>query len=401
MVRILFFTARLPYPPREGHQLRSWHLLKALAEEHEVTLLSFLRKDDDAEGIDAIRDVVADVRTFPIPSEHSRLRLLLALARSLATGAPFVAAKYASPGVREYLADAARRYDLVHFDILPLMAHADCVPDGIPVAFNAHNVEHALLDIRARMEKRPLHRLFLRSQHGSLERFEQAACRRADAVLACSEDDLRQLQPMAPATPMKVVANGVDLAENRPAAAPPSRRDQLVFVGQMGWFPNRDGMAWFLREVFPAILHKRPATRLLLVGKSDGLEIPGDVAGNVVATGFVPDLRPSVQESAVYVVPLRAGSGTRLKVLEAMALGKAIVTTRIGSEGIDLEDGVHARFADTPDGFAAAVLELLDDPAAVDRLGHAARRRAEERYGWEAIGAGLRGFYDGVLAARR
>lgn len=401
MARILFFTARLPYPPREGHQLRSWHLLKALAEEHEVTLLSFLRKDDDAEGIDAIRDVVADVRTFPIPSEHSRLRLLLALARSLVTGAPFVAAKYASPGVREYLADAARRYDLVHFDILPLMAHADCVPDGIPVAFNAHNVEHALLDIRARMEKRPLHRLFLRSQRGSLERFEQAACRRADAVLACSEDDLRQLQPMAPATPMKVVANGVDLAENRPAAAPPSRRDQLVFVGQMGWFPNRDGMAWFLREVFPAILHKRPATRLLLVGKSDGLEIPGDVAGNVVATGFVPDLRPSVQESAVYVVPLRAGSGTRLKVLEAMALGKAIVTTRIGSEGIDLEDGVHARFADTPDGFAAAVLELLDDAAAVDRLGHAARRRAEERYGWEAIGAGLRGFYDAVLAARR
>lgn len=401
MARILFLTTRLPYPPREGHQLRSWHLLKALAARHEVTLLSFLRDDDDISRAGVLRDTVHALETFPIPSEHSRAALGAALARGTLGGTPFLAAKYSSAAMRGRVAALAGDSDLVHFDMLPLMECVDAVPAGIPVVLNAHNVEHLLLEKRAQIEQRPHARRFLAGQCARLRRFEQAACARADAVLACSQVDAAVLHSMAPGTRIEVIANGVDLQANRPAAQPVAHGTELVFVGQMGWFPNRDGVDWFLRDIFPRVLAARPDTRFVLVGKAEGLDVPASVARHVELAGFVDDLRPLVHRAAVYVVPLRAGSGTRLKVLEAMALGKAMVTTRIGSEGIALSDGINAVFADDANGFSAAVLDLLDSPGRAQRLGHAARNCAEARYGWEAIGRDLLDLYQRLLDERR
>lgn len=397
MSRVLAVTSRLPFPPREGHQLRSWHLLKALAARHEVTLLSFLRDDDDPADTGPLRDALAGLETFPIPSGRSRGALAGALLRGVLTRRPFVAAKYASPALRRRLATLAREADLVHFDMLPLMAHADCVPPGVPVVFNAHNVEHVLLHTRAAMEPRPAVRAFLRGQVSRLRAFERSACRRADAVLACSDADAALLRELADGTQVRVVPNGVDLQSNRPATRSDGAGARLVFVGQMGWFPNRDGVEWFLRDIFPRILTARPDAEFVLVGKADGLDVPADVAPRVRRAGFVPDLRPLVHDAAVYVVPLRAGSGTRLKVLEAMALGKAIVTTAVGSEGIALRDGHSALYADDAESFAAAALALLGDPERAARLGGAARACAESTYGWDAIGRGLLDLYDRLL----
>lgn len=395
MARLTVLTSRLPFPPREGHQLRSWHLIDALCERHEVTLLSFVRGDDTPDETGPLRARLKHLETFPIPAEHSRLALGQAVARGVLTSTPFLAAKYSSPALRARLAHHARTSDLVHFDMLPLMGLADCVPAGVPVVLNAHNVEHALLETRAGIEARPLVRRFLAGQVPRLHAFEQAACRRADAVLACSDPDALALRALAPDTPVRVVPNGVDLDSNRPEAHPGG--DTLVFVGQMGWFPNRDGVDWFLRDVFPRILAHRPRTRFVVVGKPAGLEVPEAVASQVTLTGFVPDLRPHVHAAAVYVVPLRAGSGTRLKVLEAMALGKAIVTTHVGSEGIELQDGRSALYADDAERFAHHVIDLLDNPARAAALGHEARERAEARYGWRAIGHDLLTFYDTLL----
>ncbi|MFC3549813.1 glycosyltransferase family 4 protein [Lysobacter cavernae] len=396
MARVLALTSRLPFPPREGHQLRAWHLLKALAQRHEVHLLSFLRSDDDLAAADPLRAVLHGLETFPIPSEHSRVALGSALARGTLTRSPFLAAKYASSTLRDRLTTLARNADLAHFDMLPLMAHADCVPAGVPVVFNAHNVEHQLLDNRAQIEARPLARTFLRGQVPRLRTFERTACHRADAVLACSDSDAAALRELAPGTRVHTVPNGVDLEAHRPSPQPPTGA-QLVFVGQMGWFPNRDGVDWFLREVFPRILAARPDAELVLVGKAEGLEIPQALASRVRLAGFVPDLRPAVHAAAVYVVPLRAGSGTRLKVLEAMALGKAIVTTTVGSEGIALRHDHSALYADDAESFAAAVLALLDSPERAARLGAAARTCAKAHYGWDAIGRDLLGHYDRLL----
>lgn len=398
MARLLVVTSRLPYPPREGHQLRAWHLLKALAARHQVTVLSFLRGDDDLAAASPMRDVLYVLETLPIPSERSRVALAGALARGVLTQAPFLAAKYASPALRQRLASLAQDADLVHFDMLPLMAHVDCVPAGTPVVFNAHNVEHLLLEKRAQIETRPWARAFLRSQVSRLRAFERRACQRADAVWACSDTDADALRELAPGAEVVVVPNGVDLEANRPAAAPAPDNAQLVFVGQMGWFPNRDGVDWFLREVFPRILAVRPQAQFVLVGTADGFEVPVDVAARVRLAGFVPDLRPLVHAAAVYVVPLRAGSGTRLKVLEAMALGKAIVTTTIGSEGIALRHDHSALYADDAESFAAATLALLNAPDRAARLGIAARACADAHYSWDSIGRNLCNCYDELLA---
>lgn len=394
MARVLMVTSRLPWPPTEGHQLRSWHLLRALARRHEVTLLSCLRPDDEA-GPDAARPPgVARLALHPL--RQGMLPTAMQVASGVAGRLPFVVHRYADTDLQARVGELARDADLVHFDMLPLMACASSVPPGIPVVYNAHNVEHVLLRSRGDNEKRPLHRGFLRSQTGKLGRFEAAACRRADLVLACSEPDRAQLVELG-ARDAITVPNGVDLEGNRPGEGDDD--GSLVFVGQMGWFPNRDGVEWFLADVLPRILARRPRLRFTIVGKAQGLQVPAGVVGNVEVTGFVDDLRPLVQRASIYVVPLRMGSGTRLKVLEAMAFGKAIVTTAIGSEGIELERGVHAEFADDAQAFAERVLALLDEPARRLALGAHARRLAEARYGWDAIGDAMLPHYDRLLAA--
>lgn len=398
MARILAVTSRLPFPPREGHQLRAWHLLRALASRHDVTLLSFRRDDDLPDETAPLHQAMAHVEMFRIPCERSPLTLGTALLRGTLTRTPFLVAKYDSAALRARLRALARDADLIHFDMLPLMVHADCVPAGTPIVLNAHNVEHQLLERRAEIEPRAWARRFLSGQVSRLKAFERWACERADAVLACSDIDEQDLRGLASVRRLQVVPNGVELDENRSSAAA-TDPDRLVFVGQMGWFPNRDGVEWFLREVFPRILAQRPQVRFELVGKADGFEVPESVAANVTLAGFVDDLRPHVHAATVYVVPLRAGSGTRLKVLEAMALGKAIVTTSVGSEGIALRHRESALFADDAESFAQAIIALLDSREQVARLGAAARCLAEAEYGWDAIGSRLLGCYDELLSS--
>lgn len=395
MAKILALTSRLPYPPREGHQLRSWHMLRALAKRHEVTLLSFVRDDDTPDAIAPLRDAVAHLEMFAVPSEQSRVSLGFALLRGLTGRHPFVVEKYASAQMRKRIAEMLSQADIVHVDMLPLAALIG--PTRVPIVLNAHNVEHELLQRRIEIETRPLHRAFLRTQVERLRRFETQVCRRASRILACSETDAQQLSALAPQTPITVVPNGVD-TQAIPVSNQPPRANRMIFVGQMSWFPNRDGVVWFLDEILPRIVQARPDAQFALVGKNAGLQVPASLASNVQLLGFVDDLVPVMQEAAVYVVPLRAGSGTRLKVLEAMAFGKAIVTTHIGSEGIALDDGENAVYADSADDFAAAVLRVMDDPALTDRLGRRARELAVARYDWNAITASMLPAYDGLGA---
>jgi glycosyltransferase involved in cell wall biosynthesis len=392
-------TSRLPWPPQEGHQLRSWHLLHALAARHAVHLLSFERQDDRPGELAHLKRSTAAVETFPIPAEHSRRELAMAALRGSLGAHPFVAWKYRSRAMRGRARTLLPAFDAVHVDMLPLITNLprQC---GLPLVLNAHNVEHVLLARRSETERSQWRRRFLAAQVPRLRAFEVAAWRRADLVLACSPEDAAAIRAEAPGTRVELVPNGVDLEANRPADVPAQAPAQLVFVGQMGWFPNRDGVEWFLAEVLPRIVAARPQASLRLVGKPDGLAVPAPVRGHVQLAGFVEDVRQPVLDAAVYVVPLRAGSGTRLKVLEAMALGKAIVTTSIGSAGIALEPGRDALFADDAQGFAAAVLELLADPARAARLGAAARRVAEARYGWSGIGAALAKAYESLLESR-
>ena len=402
MSRILFVTSRLPWPPSEGHQLRSWNLLRAAAREHQVDLLS-LRRPEDGDGSAApLRECAASVATVPLPPLPSPVRDPLGagrlLWRSTRGRQPLLVARYVSPALQRAFAERVQRADLVHFDMLPLAGLANAVPPGVPVVLNEHNVECRLLASQAAIEASPWKRAVKRQQVAPLARFERAACERADRVLSCSGPDAEQLAMLAPGARVTVVPNGVDLEFFRGPSADAEDNRTLVFVGGMGWLPNRDGVEYFLADILPRI-RRTHAARLTVIGRSDGLPVPPALADAVRLAGFVEDLRPQVREAAVYVVPLRAGSGTRLKILEAMAMGKAIVSTRIGAEGIDLQHGEHALLADTPAEFSAAVCRLLDDRELRLRLGSAARALAEREYGWDAIGQRLLATYRDLLPA--
>jgi len=396
MARLLFVTSRLPYPPREGHQLRSWHLLRAAASRHRVHLLSLQRPQDPRVPDPVLLATVASVHCVELKPVSDPRTALPMLARWLGDGRPLLSARYISGDLQRQFQQLLSQVDLVHLDILAVAGLMAQVPVPIPVVLNEHNVEHLLLSAHSQIETRAWKRALLRLQARELAAFEAAACKRAAAVLACSPIDAERLTQMAPRTPVTVIPNGVDLDQYQPRATPAPDSDALVFVGQMSWFPNRDGIEWFLAEVLPLIRERRPA-KLTVIGQSSGMLAPTGLEAAVEFTGFVEDLRPRALDAAVYVVPLRAGSGTRLKILEAMAMGKAIVSTRIGAEGIGLVDGEDALLADTPQDFADAVCRLLKDPALRERLGRAARRAAERDYGWDAIGQRLLAVYEQVI----
>lgn len=397
MARILFVTSRLPFPPSEGHQLRAWHLLRAAARDHRVTLLS-LRRPDEQPLPAVLPDIDLDaVHQIDLPSIRSPARIGALALRGALSRRTLLDLRYRPRALEKRFDELVAQADLVHLDILAVAGLLERVPHGVPTVLNEHNVESLLARRRRAMETRPLHRLLLKLKHRGLEAFERAACVRADRVLACSHEDAERLQALEPGCQLSVVPNGVDLEAFSPGRPEDERDGALVFVGHMDWFPNRDGIEYFIAEVLP-LLSERQNLHLEVIGRSQHLSA-GD-SGRVRFAGFVDDLKARVRRASVFIVPLRAGSGTRLKILEAMALGKAIVSTRIGAEGIGLVDGDSACLADTPEEFARAVERLLDDPALRHQLGRRARQLAERHYGWTAIGERLLTSYASLLRSQ-
>lgn len=398
MARILFVTSRLPYPPMEGHQLRAWHLLCAAARHHEVHLLSLQRTEDPRQSDAALTDQLAGIDLVELPALDRTGPLLMLSMLWAFSRRPLLDLRYRTRALQRRFDQLVGKSDLVHLDILALAGLIDRTPHSIPVVLNEHNVESLLARKRIDIETQHLRRMMLRASSEGLKQFERQACRRADQVLACSPEDAGRLRALAPGCQISIIPNGVDLEFFSPGSPDQEQANSLVFVGHMNWFPNRDGIEHFIADILP-LLADRPGLELKVIGRNTEFSIPKALAGQVEVTGFVEDLRPLVQRAAVFVVPLRVGSGTRLKVLEAMAMGKAIVSTRVGVEGIGLVDGQSVLLADTPSEFAGAVKQLLDCPTLRHSLGRRARELAERCYGWTAIGQRLLTTYDGLLQA--
>ncbi len=403
MATILFVTTRIPYPPREGHQIRSYNLLKHACSIHDVHLLSFARKDENAADARHLEGLCASVNTVEIPVEHNPLKWIGEVAASLLTERPFVVRKYYAVEMAQRIRECieGKAPDLVHLDMLPLAQYQiQCA--GRPVVLNEHNVESRLLKRRAAVSLySPPLKLFFASQARKLRSFEIRACRNVDRVLACSPEDASLLCSLAGIRSVEVVPNGVDVEYFTPESPADCDPCEMVFVGGMGWFPNRDGMTFFLDEVMPLVCDRIPEARCTIVGRSDGLKVPSALVGKVRLTGFVEDLRPWVQRAGVYILPLRLGSGTRLKLLEAMAMAKPIVSTQIGCEGVSVSHGQELLIAEHPAEIANAIVRLMREPELARRLGEQARQKVLEMYDWDAIGKRLLNIYQTLLGQRR
>jgi polysaccharide biosynthesis protein PslH len=394
-VRILVVTTKSPYPLFEGRALRSYNLIKQAAKRHEIHLASFIQTPEEVAGIEHMKSICSVVRSHRLYFDNPRMDGLRDALRELPRAAPLPVVKYDTAAMRQTLREllATHRYDLVHVDMLHLSEYLDLF-EGLPTVLMGHNVESMILERRAANESRWLARTYLRYQHRKLVRYETRACQRATKVVAVSRADADVLAAWTGRDDIAVVPNGVDTSFFDVPAVP-FKPGSMVYVGGFTWFPNEDAIQYFARDVLPLIAKEVPEANLTVVGKNPDNAAVRALSENprIKLTGMVDDIRPLVAESAVYIVTLRIGGGTRLKILDALSMSKAIVSTSIGCEGLEVTDGQDITVADDPQSLANAVVRLLRDPDEARRLGRAGRALVEQRYEWNVLGEGLDSVY--------
>jgi sugar transferase (PEP-CTERM/EpsH1 system associated) len=406
-MNLLFITPQIPYPPQHGGALRAYNLIRVLAQRHAVTLLSFARSSDDLDRAGPLRDCCQHIETVPAPT-RSRLRRALSVFLS---PEPDLALRLVSVEFQARL-DALLRES--HFDVLQIeeimLARYGLALNVEPrprLVFDTYNAEYVLqqraFETDVRDPRRWVGALYSLIQWRKLRRYEARVCRHFDCTVVVSQADAAALRALDPALPLMVVPNGVDVAHYTDYVPGPNDLvlppESLVFTGKMDFRPNVDAVLWFVDSVLPLIQQHVPDVRFYVVGQSPLPRVQALAANPaVIVTGRVPDVRPYIASAAVYVVPLRIGGGSRLKVLEALAMGRAVVSTSLGGEGYPLTADRELVISDEPAGFARAVMALLRDPARRAEFGQAGQRFAAERYDWTMIAPLLEEAYHHVVA---
>ena len=395
---MLVVTPYLPSPPRFGGQQRMHALLSGLAARTELTLLSLVDPADDTrEGLAATRAYCREVVT--VPSARAARKRLWQLAAS-ASPWSYERLTTALPALQHALDEllARRAYDLVQLEFVHTAGLS--VRGRAAVCLDEHNVEYEILFRTARAASGALRRAYDALDGLKIRAEERAAWARVDGCALTSARDERTVLRAAPRARTVVVPNGVDVDFFRPTDPAAREPSTLLFFGAMDYFPNTDGALFFAREVLPLVVARRPETKLLVVGRRPPEAVTALRGANVEVLGAVDDLRPWLARATALVVPLRIGGGTRLKILEAMAAGKAVVSTSLGAEGLDVVRGRDLLVADGAAGLAGEVLRVLDSPDLATRLGGAARIAAQ-RYRWSTSVDRLAAFHDELVSARR
>jgi glycosyltransferase involved in cell wall biosynthesis len=399
-MRILFLSTWYPYPPDNGSRLRVYYLLKALGARHDVTLLSFAfgtaRPD---EGRSALAAFCSDIHTvarnpFEQGSEHALRRFL----------SPMPLVNRELPAMRALVQESlAHPYDAVISSTLGMAEYIRLAPPGWARLLEEHNSLTRQMWERHQAEKRPVQRLRTWLTWRKTRRYEAAALRRFDQVVMVSDVDRAACLSMLPGYqgPVSVVANGVDCQANRPGLAV-TEPHTLIYNGALTFHANYDAMQYFLRAIYPLIKRRAPRVKLAITGSLDGVDRTGlALDESVQLCGYIADIRQAVAGAAVCVVPLRIGSGTRFKILEAMALGVPVVATTKGAEGLDVLHRQHILIADSPEDFAACVVDLLTDEPLRRRLAANARQLVEARYDWSSLGAAFCNLVEGVVQGQQ
>jgi glycosyltransferase involved in cell wall biosynthesis len=340
--------------------------------------------------------------TFRAPRKGSG-GFFAALARNVVSGLPYAVARYRSPAqaaaIRRLCTE--RDIDLVVCDFL---APSINVPSDLPVptVLFQHNLEADIWERHAQVARHPVTRAYLREQWRRMIRFERRETRRYDLVIAVSDADRDAMIAKYGVARISAVPTGVDNDFFRPSGQVERRPREIVFTGSMDWMPNGDGIRWFVEAVWPRIRERVPDATLSVVGRNPPAALVADLregANGIEVTGTVPDIRPYLERAAVVVVPLRVGGGTRLKIFEAMAMERPIVSTTIGAEGLPLEPGRDIVIADAAEDFAEQTVRLLEDPTASARIAHAGAARVRAQFGWPEAAARFGRLCEDVVAA--
>ncbi len=418
-MNILLLTPQLPYPPRQGTTIRNYNLISELAHNHTVDLLTFLAPGEKLTTDNPLNKICRTALAAVQPERTLAHRGRDTLTRRL----PDMALRLESDEMRSLTRQLveANAYDIVQTEGIEMaqygaLARERAADRGIRTAwvFDDHNCEYLLQKRSATTDLRNPSRwvaaAYSLAQWQKLESYERQICRQADAVVAVSPADAEALQALVPDLEVTVVSNGIDLdlypyvgSPDVGAEAANGASPNLVFTGKMDYRPNIDAALWFGQNVLPLIRKDRDDVRFQIVGMNPHPRLDELRANPAIEiTGMVPETISYIQNSAVYVIPMRVGGGTRFKALEAMASGKPIVTTSLGVEGIPVKDEQELMFADTPEAFADAVLHLLQEDevtrAKRHELGLSARAFVESHYGWQQIVPRLEALYQSTIS---
>lgn len=388
---LVFIATRVPYPAVTGHYLRTLNILRGLGQHFSVHFFGFRDKNGSsaeyARADAALLEICASIHIEAVGAERSKGRLLVDLVTSVLSGQPFTAAKYRSRTMRGAIHAAMRKNAIA-------VAHADSLPSGQylakvsgPKLLTNHNVEHQRLYRYAAQRRLPFYRLALSVQGWLTRRYEREMVRAIGNCVVVSESDRAELARLAPTAKFFLVPNGTDASLPLLPPADPAGTTAL-WVGGMDDPFNREAVLHFASRILPLVREQIPTFEWRVIGRDppplllSQARAPGS---GVRVDGFVPTLREAYERCTIVVVPLLSGGGTKLKVLEAMAMGRAVVTTPVGAEGLDARDDVEMEIATTDEEFARKVSALLRDPQRRDRMAEAARVLAERDYAWESV----------------
>src|SRR5262245_54057848 len=385
-MKILWVKAGKLLPVDTGGKIRSYNILRKLAGRHEVTFLSYYggRRDEAYEREIRERLPGTQVIYTATPDSTKFERALLYLLR-LPSRAPFGITKFLSREARRLLARWLNedRFDVAVCDFLCASLNFP-KKSATPVALFQHNVESVLWKRQAECQANPIKRIVFKLEAAKMLRYERAAVGRFDHVIAVSEGDRDRMGAMTDPSRISVAPTGVDLAQFRTAAGERATEPLVMFVGSMDWEANIDGVTYFCREIWPQVKRATPEARLRIVGRNPDRRVKRLASDDIEVTGRVPSVIEHLRQAAVFVAPLRIGGGTRLKIYEAMAMRKAIVSTTIGAEGLDVNHGRDILLADDPRVFADHVIDLLRDRSRRMMIEAAAGEQAT-KYDWSVV----------------
>jgi polysaccharide biosynthesis protein PslH len=387
-MRIVWVKMGGLWPATTGGRVRSLNTIAELARGHQVTVITTHGNGDDPDGLKQRLAGCEQVISVPyaVPKRGSGA-FVGAVARSWFSHYPVDLWKWRVPEVRHAVREvlAAGNIDVCVADFLFAAANVPISPGGVPVLLFEHNVEYLIWQRLANLETTAWKRALFEIEWRKLRACEAEACRRAALTVTVSDDDRQRLEELGAGIRAVSIPTGVDteyFTPRRGVEVP----ERLVFSGSMDWHPNEDAVCYFADEILPRIRTEVPGVTFTIVGRNPSPRVRELTARpGIVVTGTLADVRPSIAEGSVYVVPLRAGSGTRIKIFEALSMAKAVVSTSVGAEGLALESGRHFLAADTAHDFAHAVIRLFRDEARRRALGDAGRALVEANYSWPKV----------------
>ena len=409
-MKILWLSHLIPYPPKGGVLQRSYNMIKELSKYHEVHLVAFnqsalqeamFESNDKGKELSKIHLLTfcKSVEFLDIPVDQVKFGKHFLAGYGLLNGYPYTILWLKSKAMRNHLQHALKdhSFDIFHIDTISLAPYIDILNKDTPLVLDHHNIESHMMLRRSKQEKNRFKKLYFRKEGQKLEEYEKSICKSFNLHITCSDIDSDRLRRIDDSLNIETIPNGVDVEYFTPSDASTLAK-RLVFAGGLNWYPNRDAMEYFARHIWPILKSNDSDFEIDIIGKSPSETLLAQAKNDegFHVHGFVDDVRPYIQRAGIYICPIRDGGGTKLKILDALAMQKAIVAHPAACEGIEVQEGVHVLFAESPDDFAGQIIRLSKDDELRKTLGLNARTLIKDKYSYKIIGEKLSSLYEAI-----